>query len=201
MSIHAVIIDMGGVIVRTEDKEPRDRMAERFGLTRDQINALVFDSPTAQLATIGKLPLEQHWAQICQTLHVPVEEAHSLEKEFFAGDSVDWRLVDYLRSLRPRHATALLSNAWNGLREKLDMEWGILDAFDQVVISAEVGLAKPDPRIFALTLERLKVTAAQAVFVDDFPENTGAAAAAGLHVVRFLNTDQTITDIEAALRS
>jgi putative hydrolase of the HAD superfamily len=130
-----------------------------------------------------------------------VEEAPQLETEFFAGDSVDRRLVDYIRSLRPKHATALLSNAWGGLREKLDKEWGILDAFDQVVISAEVGLAKPDPLIFALTLERLKVTASEAVFVDDFTENTEAAAAAGLQAVRFLNTDQVIRDLEALLRS
>lgn len=200
MSIQAVIVDMGGVIVRTEDKGPRDRLAERFGLTRDQINALVFDSSTAQLATLGKLPVEQHWAWVCRTLKLPVEAAPDIEREFFAGDSLDQRLVDYLRSLKPRYSTALLSNAWDGLREKLETEWGILDAFDQVVISAEVGLAKPDPRIFALTLERLKITAAEAIFVDDFSENTAAAAAAGLHAVRFVNTDQTIADIETELR-
>jgi epoxide hydrolase-like predicted phosphatase len=200
MSIRAVIIDLGGVILRTENKEPRDRMAARFGLTRDQIDALVFDSSTAQLATLGKLPVEQHWAWVCRTLHLPVEAAADFEKEFFAGDSLNRRLVDYLRALRPRYATALLSNAWSGTRERLENDWGILDAFDQVVISAEVGLAKPDPRIFDLTLERLKATAAQAVFVDDFLDNTGAAAATGLHAVRFINTDQAITDIDALLR-
>ncbi len=201
MSIRAVIFDMGGVIVRTEDKGPRDRLAERFGLTRAQINALVFDSPSSQLATVGKLPTTQHWAWVCQALHLPAEDAPGLEKEFFAGDRVDYRLVDYLRSLRPRCATALLSNAWADLRERLEKNWRILDAFDQVVISSEVGLAKPDPRIFALTLDRLKVTGPEAVFVDDFPENTAAAAAAGLHAVRFLNTEQAINDVEALLRN
>jgi glucose-1-phosphatase len=201
MSINAVIIDMGGVIVRTDDKEPRDRLAERLGLTREEINAVVFDSPSAQLAILGKLPVEQHWAWVCQRFKLPVEDAPQLEEEFFAGDSVDYRLVDYIRSLRQRHATALLSNAWGGLRERLKDEWGILDAFDQVVISAEVGLAKPDPRIFALTLERLKAAPSEVVFVDDFPENTQAAAAAGLHVVRFFNTDQAIAEIDSQLRS
>ncbi len=201
MRIRAVIIDMGGVIVRTDNKEPRDRLAERLGLTREEINAVVFDSPSARLATLGKLPVEEHWAWVCRTFHLRTEDAHSLEDEFFAGDSLDERLVDFLRSLKPSYMTALLSNAWSGLREKLDEEWGILDAFDQVIISSEVGLAKPDPRIFALTLEKLKATPSEAVFVDDFLENTEAAAAAGLHTVRFLNTDQTITDIDALLRS
>jgi putative hydrolase of the HAD superfamily len=150
---------------------------------------------------LGKLPVEQHWAWVCQTLQLPVEDAPQLEREFFAGDSVDYRLVEYIRSLKPRYTTALLSNAWSGLREKLEEEYGILDAFDQTIISSEIGMAKPDPRIFALTLEKIKVTPSQAVFVDDFPENTGAAAAAGLHAVQFFNTDQVIPEIEALLRS
>jgi epoxide hydrolase-like predicted phosphatase len=201
MSINTVIFDMGGVIVRTDDKLPRGRLAERLGLTWQEINAVVFDSPSAQHAILGNLPVEQHWAWVCQRFHLPVEDAPQLEKEFFAGDSVDYRLVDYIRSLRPRRATALLSNAWGGLHERLKDEWGVLDAFDQVIISAEVGMAKPDPRIFALTLERLKAAPSEVVFVDDFPENTQAAAAAGLHVVRFINTDQAIAEIEAQLRS
>ncbi len=200
MSIRAVVIDMGGVIVRTDDKGPRDRLAERLGLTREQINAIVFDSPTARLATVGKYPVEEHWKWLCQTFHMQPDKANELEREFFAGDSVDMQLVDFMRGLRPRYTTALLSNAWSGLREKLDAQWGIIDAFDQVVISAEVGLAKPDPRIFELTLDRLHAAAGETVFIDDFPENIAAAAAAGLHAVRFVDTDQTISEVKALLK-
>lgn len=201
MSRRAVIIDMGGVIVRTEDQEPRARLASRLGLSFGEIDALVFDSPSARLATLGKLSPEEHWAQVCQSLNQPVESAAQLEREFFAGDRVDLRLVDYLRGLKPIAATALLSNAWGGLRLRLDEEWGILDAFDQVLISAEVGLAKPDPRIFTLALERTDVPASQAVFVDDFPENIVAATSLGIHAVRFTSTDQAIADVDAFLRS
>jgi putative hydrolase of the HAD superfamily len=200
MSIRGVIIDFGGVIVRTDNKGPRDRLAERFGLSRQQINALVFDGPSAQSALLGKLPVEEHWAQVCQTLHLPLSAAADLEKEFFSGDSMDYRLVEFLRKLKPRLAVALLSNAWHGLRERLELEWGILDTFDQIIISAEVGLAKPDPRIFALTLEKMKISPAEAVFIDDFPENIAAGAKFGLNVVQFLNTDQAIADVEALLR-
>ena len=104
MSITTVIFDMGGVIVRTDNKEPRDRLAERLGLSREEINAVVFDSPSAQLAILGKLPVEKHWAWVCQRFHLPIEDASQLEAEFFAGDSVDYRLVDFIRNLRPRHA-------------------------------------------------------------------------------------------------
>lgn len=201
MSKPAVITDFGGVIVRTEDPGPRNRLAARLGLSYHEINALVFDSPSSRLATLGKLSPAEHWAEVCRILSLPVESAAELEREFFAGDRVDQRLVDYLRRLKPRVTTALLSNAWGGLRIQLEKEWDILDAFDQVLISAEVGLAKPDPQIFALALERTNAPASQAVFVDDFQENIAAAASLGLHAVRFINTDQTIAGIEAFLRS
>lgn len=201
MKKHAVITDFGGVIVRTEDPGPRARLAARFGLSYHEINALVFDSPSSRLATLGKLSPEDHWAEVCRSLSLPVDRAAELEREFFAGDSLDQRWVDYLRRLKPGVTIALLSNAWGSLRLQLKAQWGILDAFDQVLISAEVGLAKPDPHIFSLALERTGIPASQALFVDDFSENVAAAASLGIHGVRFASTDQVIADVDAFLRS
>jgi putative hydrolase of the HAD superfamily len=109
--------------------------------------------------------------------------------------------VDFLRSLRPRYKTALLSNAWGNLREVLDREWHVLDAFDQVIISAEVGLMKPDERIFSLALERLGVTPGEAVFVDDFAHNVEAARLVGLHAIHFRNAEQARAEVEQLLDS
>ena len=59
--------------------------------------------------------------------------------------------------------------------------------FDAVVISCEVGLAKPDPRIFRL--ERLGLSAGAALFVDDRADNVQAAAGVGLRTLRFEGPD------------
>ena len=61
--------------------------------------------------------------------------------------------------------------------------------FDAVVISCEVGLAKPDPRIFRLCLERLGLSAGAALFVDDRADNVQAAAGVGLRTLRFEGPD------------
>jgi putative hydrolase of the HAD superfamily len=52
MTIRAVIWDIGGVLVRTEDREPRMRQAERLGLTREALVYLVFDSEMGQKAQL-----------------------------------------------------------------------------------------------------------------------------------------------------
>jgi HAD superfamily hydrolase (TIGR01509 family) len=61
--------------------------------------------------------------------------------------------------------------------------------FDAVVIFGEVGLAKPDPRIFRLCLERLGLSAGAALFVDDRADNVEAAARVGLQTLQFEGPD------------
>ena len=71
------------------------------------------------------------------------------------------------------------------------------DAVDDIVVSAEVGIAKPDGRIFELALARLGVQPAEAVFVDDFARNIEGARAIGMPAVHFKNTAQAVAEVRA----
>jgi putative hydrolase of the HAD superfamily len=75
------------------------------------------------------------------------------------------------------------------------------ELFEVVVDSAFVGLRKPDPTIYELTLERLGdgVRPADCVFVDDLDVNCEAARALGMTAVRFVDSEQAIPEIESAL--
>jgi putative hydrolase of the HAD superfamily len=68
-----------------------------------------------------------------------------------------------------------------------------------VVDSAFVGMRKPDPEIYALTLERLGLAAGSCLFVDDVAENVAGARELGMAVVQFHSNEQAIPEIEAAL--
>ncbi len=61
--------------------------------------------------------------------------------------------------------------------------------FDDIVVSGEVGLVKPDPRIFALAIERCRLVPARTVFIDDLAANVAAARAHGLYALRFVSVD------------
>jgi 2-haloacid dehalogenase len=65
------------------------------------------------------------------------------------------------------------------------------DELDGVFISGEVGVAKPDPAIFGLFLERFGLTAEEIVFIDDSPANVAAARALGIESIRFDDAAQT----------
>jgi FMN phosphatase YigB (HAD superfamily) len=196
VSIQAVISDLGGVIVRTHDSQPRARWERQLGMAPHTLERLVFWGEAGEKAALGEIEPEDVWTWVIDRLGLTPADRATLVSDFWAGDGVDDRLIDYFRGLRPRLKIALLSNAWTSLREALESEWHIADAFDVIVISAEVGLAKPDPRIYHLALDELGVTAPEAVFLDDMQENIDAARFVGMQTVRFESTEQAISDIE-----
>ena len=70
-----------------------------------------------------------------------------------------------------------------------------LEWFEDIVVSGEVKLAKPDPRIFALTIERCRLEPARTVFIDDSPRNVEAGSNAGLHALHFTSSQQLRSDL------
>ena len=196
MTIRAVIFDLGGVILRTEDRVPRTKLAERLGMTYEELDAFVFGCESSKEATLGEKTVDAHWAFIADYFGLDAAGLNDFTHLFWGGDQVDTKLVDYIRSLHGRFKTGLLSNAWSDLRQVVEEEFRIIDAFDEIVISAEVGLAKPDPHIYELAVERLGVAPDEAAFVDDMLPNVEAAREAGLHAIHFQNTEQVILELE-----
>jgi putative hydrolase of the HAD superfamily len=106
--------------------------------------------------------------------------------------------IALVRRLRPPYRLSILSNADLTLRARLD-ELGIRDDFDDVISSAEVGLAKPDREIYQLACARLGLHPAACIFVDDHEPNVRAAEAAGMRAV--LHRHDRGDDLAAQLRA
>jgi glucose-1-phosphatase len=200
MTIKAVYFDLGGVIVRTEFQSPRERLADRLGLSYEELSGVVFESRSAKEAGVGKISEDEHWKNVARVLHRPLKERETLHKEFFDGDIIDRELIAFIRTLRPKYKTGLISNAWDGLRPYMEHE-KFADAFDHLTISAEVGMMKPDAAIFRYALDKLGVKPKEAVFVDDFPENIAGCEAIGMHGIHFQSTEQVRKDLKKLLKS
>jgi len=198
MKIRAVFFDFGGVIQRTEYQAPRQHLAERFGMEYDDIDKIVFNSPTARQATVGEISVEKHWEAVAKRLKVEKKEIAEVEREFFAGDVVDFSILEYLRSLRPRFVTGLISNAWSDMREYL-IRKKMDDAFDHLTISAEVGVAKPEAKIYLLALEQAQVKPEAAVFVDDVPANIEACEQVGMKGILFKDPQESMKQLKKLL--
>jgi putative hydrolase of the HAD superfamily len=127
---------------------------------------------------------------------------HRLQTLYFDTLEPNRPMIEFVRELRGRGVRAALLT--NNVRE-WEPRWRsklpeIDELFEVVVDSAFVGMRKPEPAIYALTLERLGgVAAERCVFVDDLEPNCEAARAAGMAAVRFESAEQAIPEIESAL--
>ncbi|HLO34168.1 MAG TPA: HAD family phosphatase [Anaerolineales bacterium] len=198
MTIKVVFFDLGGVIVRTEFQAPRQQLADKLGMDYDDLNKIVFDSDTSNRASIGEISSDEHWASVIQRLRRPASELSIIRDEFFAGDIVDRTLLDYIRSLRGKYKTGLISNAWGDLRDYIVRE-KFDDAFDKLIISAEVGAVKPEAKIFQLALEQFGVSPKEAVFVDDFHINIEGCEKVGIKGILFKDPESTLRQLKKLL--
>ena len=195
MPINAIIFDYGGVLVQMVDETPRQQLAKHYGIPLRRIYHLLFNTEASTRASLGEITTEHHWRAIHEILHIPPAERADFVRQFWSADGLNTELVDQLPALQVRFRLGLLSNANDDLRSVLTDRWQIDSLFDDLVISAEVGLMKPDLRIYELAVARLGVQPDEALFFDDMPANVEGARMAGLHAFQYLNNTQMLDEI------
>ncbi len=199
MPIRAVVFDIGGVLEITPDLGTASRWETRLGLTAGEIDARMGDVWRA--GGVGAVTLDE--------VHQALRDRLGLDDQLLAAYMADlWReylgtgnaeMIAFARGLRPRYLTGIVSNSFVGAREREQQAYGFDDLVDEVVYSHEVGVGKPDPRIYALASDRLGVQPQEMVFVDDADRCVAGAREAGIHAFRFQDNAQAIAEIERLL--
>jgi epoxide hydrolase-like predicted phosphatase len=197
--IRAVIFDFGGVLVRMVDDRPRLKLAEQLRVPLSRLDDLVFFSDSAQRASKGEISVGMHWEAVRKALAIQPDDMPGFLDQYWSADDVNWQLLDFIRDLHPHYKVGLLSNAWDDLRQTLHTRWDIDGLFDELIISAEVKLIKPDPRIFRLAVARLGVQPGETVFIDDIAENVEAAHKEGLNAIHYQDTKKTLDELNPYL--
>jgi HAD superfamily hydrolase (TIGR01509 family) len=198
--IEAVIFDLGNTLfTTTEDGYRDDRWERRLDLAPETLAREVWGSRMERAALVGAVSFEEFWDWVGRTLGLSDEQLKDLDDGLWEGIEILPEVASWLERLKPRLPLAALSNAWSDARGRTEGLYGIEDLVEFIAYSAEIGFAKPEPRAYTFVTDRLGVRPAQAVFVDDSPTNIAAAAALGMHCVRYINPEKMIHDVEAAL--
>jgi putative hydrolase of the HAD superfamily len=207
--IEAVVSDFGGVLTTpllaafAGIQEARGIPMEAFGGALVRVAAADGGAnPLFELET-GRLTEAEFAAKVGAELTAELGRQVDLERfgvTFFEHLHPNDELFAFMRELHGRgYRMAILTNnvrEWEPLwRSMLPVD----EIFEHVVDSGFVGVRKPDPAIYELTLERVGVAAEATLFLDDTEINCDAARALGMQAVHFRSTAQAIAEIEAAL--
>ena len=182
--ITVVLLDLDGV-VRHFDDDLLDRIALEHGLTVDQMVTAAFETDDYRSVVTGGLSRKQWVIEVGELLGNPEAAA-----EWLADRGVpDPRMLAIVEELKRRGLdVAVLTNG----TEALDIELrklDLIDRFDVIFNTAEIGYAKPDERAFRHVCERLDVDPSAVFFTDDLQLNVDAATAMGMTTHYFDGVD------------
>lgn len=197
MTIRGLIFDYGGVLWDMRWDAARE-LERQHGLAERSITGTMYGSDVWRQLEVGLGDRDAWLAGAHRELEaVAGRELPPLHQHWRDRQHLIAPNIELVRRLRPPYKTAVLSNAEGTLVDRMKNVHGIYDLFDEVVCSAEVGLAKPDPRIYALAARRLSLEPGECLFVDDLASNVEAARGAGMNAVQFLVYEGD--DLEAQL--
>jgi epoxide hydrolase-like predicted phosphatase len=200
MGIRAVVFDIGGVLEITPPLGTDEKFARELGWEPAAFDAALRD--TWRAGSIGTIGLVEVHARIGAILGIDAARVDAFMERVWVEylGTLNVELASYFGSLRERgYRTAILSNSFVGAREREEAAYGFGGLCDFIVYSHEVGIQKPDPRIYALTCERLGLAPEAVAFLDDSAPIIEAASEFGMKAVRFVDNARAIGDIEALL--
>ena len=186
--IKAIIFDCFGVLL-SEAWEPFcDEYFGKATSKREQASEL------GKQLNLGVISYDQFIDRAAKLAGVNREVAQA----YIDASKPNKPLFDYIYKLKSRYKIGMLSNSGDNWLEQL-FSSAQLALFDSTVLSYEYGFVKPQPEIYAISLQQLQVQPSEAIFVDDIPRYCDAAEKLGVHAVCFHNFEQMKREIEQIL--
>lgn len=188
MVIKAIIFDLFGVLVLPG----YTTLLNKFPHLTQDINRLVSEND------FGTLSRRQFYEAMAELTSISVETV----KSYYRNDySKDEDVIDWVKELRKsgKYKLGMLSNVGHGWVEDFFSTQELSELFDDVVLSSDVGLAKPAPRIFDITAERLGFAPVECVMFDDKLSNIDGANTAGMNGILYNSLEQAKLDLAKLL--
>jgi FMN phosphatase YigB (HAD superfamily) len=194
--IQLIVCDFGGVICSFDYRIFCERLAPRVGRTAPEIHAQVFGDSLQQEFERGRLSGLSYHRRVMDRLGgtVPYDEFFAMYGDIFTEIPATCALLERLSLRYPLY---LLSDT-NEIHFGYVLQTvGVLRQFRDFVVSYQLGVLKPDPRMYREVLRRSGHPAAACVFIDDRPGNVEGAIRAGMHGIRFASPAQCAAALAA----
>lgn len=191
MAIKAIIFDCYGVLATEGWLALRDKYFGDDARLYEEVTSMT------RLVDEGLLNYKDYVDKVAGLSNIPVGDV----RRVMETNTPNELLLNYIRdNLKPSYKLGLLSNSGANFLSRIFEPWQV-SLFDEVVLSYQIGAAKPEPLMYTTIVEKLGVNAEECVFVDDQPRYLDGARNVGIKTVLFQNSPQTIADIKMLLEA
>lgn len=196
--IRATFWDCGGVLLTNGwDEHARERVTKYFGLDFDEFEQR-HHKPN-DLWERGKIDAHEYLRDTVFYVPRAFSENEFLAKMREVSQVLYPRMIEFLRALRlhgsPENSTYMLSNESRELMEYRIPAFGLAGLFDAYLVSAYIGLRKPEPAFFQCALDISQRQPEECVFIDDREENLEGARRGGIQGIRMTSPEQVIAEL------
>ena len=199
MTIKTIFFDFGGVIINTPSVRWVKRWKKVLGINNNQEILEMLENPQdSQLVKdicLGKIPEDTMWVMMTEQWHLNPALLAKIRNKLFSKRQLNKDVLNFMAEIRDQYQTAILSNAGDQSRQLMVDTYQLDRYVDKIIISAEEGVIKPDPRIFEIAMTRMNAEPETSLLLDDTLENVTAARAFGMEAVQFITTQQAIQDV------
>ena len=188
MVTKAIIFDCFGVLVTSA----RNALLNDYPEFKTQINDLGHQSD------YGLISRRQFNQSLSEVIGIKTTD---IDSKYWGASVMDNSAINWVRELKSsgKYKIGMLSNVGSGFFNKFLSESEQKELFDEVILSSEVGMAKPEVMIFELTAQRLGVKPSECIMIDDTKINIDASESDGMRAIWFISTDQAKYELNRLL--
>lgn len=171
----------------------------KLGIAEDEAKRVFLRSPQMnQQYKTGKMTDEEYWSWAVKEWKLN-NNWQDMVKLMIEGYDADENVVDTIKRLRERgYKTAVCSNNFPSRVRGLQDKFGFLNNFDVAVFSYEVGVSKPDKKIFEVLIAKSQEEPSSIVFADDNPDNLTGASEAGITTFIYQGFEKYLVELKGA---
>jgi glucose-1-phosphatase len=196
--IKVLLVDLGRVLVDFDHLRAAERIAAFCSRSPRQIYDMFFESPVTIAFEAGRISPEDFYLQVKLALDLKLSYTsfEPIWNDIFFLSHKNRAVFGLINSLRANYTTALLSNINILHYEYLKKHFPVFGVFDKIFLSFELGLIKPEKRLYQLVIEELEASPQEIFYIDDRAELVESACSLGIRGHVFTGIDQLITGLK-----
>ena len=195
--IKAVLFDLGSVLVDFDHQRAAERISAFCGKSVLQIYNLFFDSPVTLAFEEGRIPPDKFYQQVKEMLDLKLsyDSFVPIWNDIFFLSAKNRSVYRLINILRANYKTALLSNINFLHYEYLKEHFPVFGVFDNIFLSFEMGLTKPNKEIYKKVIQTLQILPNEIFYTDDRAQLVDSAISLGIKGHLFSNFKQLRSDL------
>jgi HAD superfamily hydrolase (TIGR01509 family) len=193
--IKLILFDLGGVLFTSGMNTFVDGVCRRYGIADKTLRELVDYGELGSLYREGKITRDEFWKRVISTLNLK-ETADELEREWIEGYHLIEGTKNLIEKLSKSYKVMFLSDNVKEREIALEKKYGFKSWFAGGIFSHEVGVRKPDPKVYKIALEKAEEDAEETVFIDDKESSLIPARKMGMTTILFESPEKLEKDLQ-----